>query len=202
MLQTFLLALLSAGIVFLAVAYYHSDGDGIELSRMPWVVRFLIYPFYLFAFAYGYCLFFALTVWIPDLVEVVVNFIVGIILLWMDAPEWLGYVYEIIGDLVLTPILVLVYMFLVTFWNFGETSYSARTFTFYYRLAVLVPMTCFFLYVTIFRPMDGLSWYDNVVYSGAIAVAAVLSYLQMKEDRNKKSNEELADMILSEFFRH
>ena len=87
-------------------------------------------------------------------------------------------------------------MFLVTFWNFGEYYYSDRTFTFYYRLAILVPMTCFFLYVMIFRPMDGFSWYDIVIYSGAIVVAAVLSYLQMKADRKKNSIDELSEMLI------
>ena len=180
MLQNFLLAIFSAAISFFAWGATLED-DGRHSSRLHWFFRLLVYPFYLFAFAYFFCLFFALTVWIPNLIDEILKFIVAMILLWMDTPDWVGYILLVVADLALTPILFFVFHVLVTIWDFGEDKY----FTFFYRLFILIPMTIFMVYVIWFRPMDGLSWWDNAIYAGAIIVSAIYTYISMKEDLHK-----------------
>lgn len=182
MLQNFLLALFSAIISAVALNYSLTEdynGNIIQSSKLHWLFRIIVYPFYMFAFAYFYCLFFAITVKVPALFEVILGFIVGMILLWMDTPEWVGLILLIISDLIITPVLVFVFGYLVTLWDFGRD----RNFTFYYRLFILIPITIFMVYVIVFRPFD-FEWWDKVVFAGAIIFASAFSFIKMKEDKN------------------
>lgn len=182
MLQNFLLAVLSAVISFLALNYSLEEVNGEikKTTRLHWIFRILVYPFYMFAFAYFFCLFFAITVKVPGIFEIILGFIIGMLFFWMDAPEWIGYILLIISALIVTPVIVYVFSFLVNLWDFGED----KKFTFYYRLCVLIPITIFMVYVIVFRPFD-LEWWDKVIYAGTIIVSAILSYQFMKEDLNK-----------------
>lgn len=179
MLTAFLCGLASAAILFVAYGKYVDTRDH-HLSRMPHAVRIMLYPFIIVCFAYVYALFFAITVWgISGLIEWVLGVFISVVTSVNDWP-WLYTALEIISDITASAVLVKGFMVPFIWIDFGQE----KRYTYFYRLAILIPITVLMLCMIIIKPMSGYSWYDVVIFSGAIVVAAlyVLSDMNTQKD--------------------
>ena len=175
MLTAFLCGLASAAILFVAYGKYVDTRD-YNLSRMPHVVRILLYPFIIVCFAYVYALFFAITVWgISGLIDWILKIFIAVFasVTW----PWVYTAFEIISDITASAVLVRGFMVPFTCIDFSPE----KRYTYFYRLAILIPITILMLCMIIIKPMSGHSWYDIVIFSGAIVVAALFVLSEMKK---------------------
>ena len=175
MLTAFLCGLASAAILLAAYGKYVDSRD-YNLSRMPHGVRILLYPCIMVCFAYVYALFFAITVWGISSVKEWLQGIFMAVFASVTSP-WVYTIFEIISDISASAVLVKGFMVPFTCIDFSPE----KRYTFFYRLAILIPITIFMLCMIIIKPMSGHSWYDVTIFSGAIVVAALFVLSEMKK---------------------
>ena len=177
MLTAFICAVIAAAILVWAYGAYADEHES-HLSRMPKTVRILIYPVILLCFVYVYALFFAISVWgIPNIMEWLLSIIVAIIASVNEMP-WLNTTLEIISEIVGCAVLIKGFLFPFILINFGPE----KVYTFFYRLAILIPVTTLLLCMIIIKPMSGHEWYDVAIFSTAIVIGALVTFQMMIHD--------------------
>ena len=179
MLTAFLSAVVAAAILLWAYcAYVDVDEHHLSLSRMPKIVRLLLYPVILLCFVYVYAVFFAISVWgLPNIVEWVLSIVVSIIAFLNDMP-WLNTILDVISDIVGCAVLIKGFLIPFIVINFGHE----KLYTFCYRLAILIPVTTLLLCMIIIKPMSGHEWYDVAIFSTAIVIGALCTFQMMRND--------------------
>lgn len=173
-------------VVISVILYLHYIGAEGDWAKIPYPLRFFVFPFYVFSVFYISQLFFQIYLFIPMGIELVFNYILGFFVL-ITGMEWLGTTWEFIGR-VFGDITILPYMFCSIFIGAIMPNFKNEVkFTFYYRLVSLVLLSWMTIKLFAIDTPHDLSKLEGIIFSLVVAIAAIFSYMHILEEKRNGS---------------
>lgn len=179
-------------ILFAIIVVKRADNDW---SVIPKPLRFVILPIYCFCSAYIGIIIFAWLKYIPDALSFGLSAFISIItFFFLDSSEVLHNIFDLVGDLILLPYLVMC----VVFPSYLPEFKGEDKFTYNYRRVTLVIITCLLLIPFTFSPADGTAWYENAMFAITILLSAIFTYSMFSDDY-VQSDASFLDKIIGAF---